>query len=97
MVISTLPPAGAPAADVDLLPLPPPQAAMTRAIAPASAARTPRCDLDSDPIMRRDAIDAPPETFEVLRSSQPTTHHVERGPGSECRRPIAVYTLVDGR
>jgi hypothetical protein len=38
-----------------------------------------------------------PETFETVRSSQPTTHHVERGPGSECRWPTAVYTLVDRR
>jgi hypothetical protein len=84
-VISTLPAGAAPldeAVDVDLSP-PPPQAARRSAIAPPSNTNLRRCQFDFDRCVRRDAIDAPPETFVVvIRSSQPTTHHVERGPGS---------------
>src|SRR3954454_15592738 len=75
-VISVFSPlaAAAPVPDDDPFePLPPPQAAITTAIAAASTTTALRFDFD--PIVCRDAIDAPPETFEVLRSSQPTTHH----------------------
>jgi hypothetical protein len=82
-VIWTLPVAADPPLDDELPPLPPPHAATTSAIAPASATRLQRRHSDSDPLLRGDPIDAPPETFVVvMRSSQPTTHHVERGPGS---------------